>query len=172
MRSERASDQTPTGWHVGVEKEEGSGSSQRCTQDDKGGAEGVPLSDIGVVVVSTGTKLLLSTQPFCRACGFANPCLGGTNDDLGFPSGESLSCEAPSLLSEGVSYPSPFMSNAGLGTTLASPGSRNVPGTRCEGLCPIPPECSECPLSLVIVAGILSVRALCAVGLKKELFSY
>ena len=168
MQSERASDQTSTGWRVGVEKEEGSGSNQHCTQDDKGGAEGVPLSDTGVVV-STGPELLLSTQPYCCACGFANPCLGGTNDDLSFPSDESLSCEAPSPLSEGVSYPSAFMSDVGLGTALASPGSKKVPSTRCEGLGPIPPEYFECSLSLVIVAGIPSVRALCATELEKKM---
>jgi hypothetical protein len=105
-------------------------------QDGKRGAESVPLSDTEVVAVSTGPKLVLSTQP--------------------------------SPLSKGVSCPSASMSDVGLGTALASPGSRNVPDARCEGLGPILPGYFECSLPLVVVAGIPSVRALYATESKKN----
>jgi hypothetical protein len=54
-------------------------------QDEECGAESIPVSDAEVVGVSTGPEVLLSTQLYCCACGFANPCLGGTNSDSSPP---------------------------------------------------------------------------------------
>ena len=75
-------------------------------QDDERGAESIPASDAEVVGVSTSSELLFSTQPYCCACGFANPCLGGANNDSSPPSCGSLSCEVSSPLFGGRSHPS------------------------------------------------------------------
>ena len=55
--------------------------------------------------VSTGFKLLLPTQPSCCACGFADPCLGGANNDSSPPSCEPSFCKSSSPLSEGLWTP-------------------------------------------------------------------
>jgi hypothetical protein len=122
------------------------------------------------MAASTGPKLLLSTRPSRCTCGFVNPCLGGTNGDLSFPSCESRSCEASSPLSESVSYPSASMSDVGLGTALASPGARNVPGTCCGGLGPTPSEYFEYSLSFVMVVVCVNVEGESnAVGIDESL---
>ena len=110
------------------------------------------------MAVSTGPKLLLSTRPSRCACGFVNPCLGGTNGDLSFPSCESRPCEASSPLSEGVSYLSASTPDVGLGTALASPGARNVPGTRCGGFGSTPSEYFEYSLRFVMVVVCVNVE--------------
>ena len=71
-----------------------------------------------IVAVSKVPELLLS-RPSCCACGFAGPCVG-VNDDLSFPSGESLFCEASSPLSEDVSYP--FVATSDVGHLLTRGG--------------------------------------------------
>ena len=62
MRSERASDQTSTGWELELRRWE-SGGNQPSTQDDEGGVESVPLSDAEVVVVSYPSASMFGIGP-------------------------------------------------------------------------------------------------------------
>jgi hypothetical protein len=101
-------------------------------QDEECGAESIPVSDAEVVGVSTGPELLPSTQPYCCTCGFANPCLGGANNDLSPPSCGSLFCEASSPLSGGPSHPSVSMPDVRLLPSCGGHGDGGL-GTPMKG---------------------------------------